>query len=41
MDIRIETGRFEDAARVRRAVFMGEQGYEDEGQPHVWMAKAL
>ena len=30
MDIRFETGCFEDAARVRRAVFMDEQGYEDE-----------
>ena len=30
MDIEIKTGRFEDAARVRRAVFMDEQGYENE-----------
>lgn len=30
MDIRIETGDFEDAAAVRRAVFMDEQGYENE-----------
>ena len=30
MDIRIETGDFEDAAKVRRAVFMEEQGYENE-----------
>lgn len=30
MDIQIETGRFEDAAAVRRAVFMDEQGYENE-----------
>lgn len=30
MDIRIETGNFEDAAAVRRAVFMEEQGYENE-----------
>lgn len=30
MDIQIKTGRFEDAALVRRAVFMDEQGYENE-----------
>lgn len=30
MDIQIKTGCFDDAARVRRAVFMDEQGYEDE-----------
>ena len=30
MDIEIKTGCFEDAARVRRAVFMDEQGYENE-----------
>lgn len=30
MDIQIKTGCFEDAARVRRSVFMDEQGYEDE-----------
>lgn len=30
MDIQIKTGCFEDAALVRRAVFMDEQGYEIE-----------
>lgn len=30
MDIQIKTGCFEDAALVRRAVFMDEQGYENE-----------
>lgn len=30
MSIEIKTGCFEDAARVRRAVFMDEQGYENE-----------
>ena len=30
MDIQIKTGYFEDAALVRRAVFMDEQGYENE-----------
>lgn len=30
MAIEIKTGCFEDAARVRRAVFMDEQGYENE-----------
>ena len=33
MDIRIEVGNFEDAAVVRQAVFMDEQGYEDEFEP--------
>ena len=30
MDIQLKTGCFEDAALVRRAVFMDEQGYEIE-----------
>ena len=30
MDIKIKAGCFEDAALVRRAVFVGEQGYEIE-----------
>ena len=30
MDIQLKTGCFEDAALVRRAVFMDEQGYENE-----------
>ena len=30
MDIQIKTGCFEDAALVRRAVFIDEQGYEIE-----------
>lgn len=30
MDIEVAVGRFEDAAAVRRAVFMDEQGYENE-----------
>lgn len=30
MDIQIKTGCFEDAALVRRAVFVDEQGYEIE-----------
>ena len=73
MDIQLKTGCFDDAALVRRVVFMDEQGYEnefdaidedqscihvtlyakagytqiapvdyeDEGQPHVWMAKRV
>ena len=30
MDIQLKTGCFEDAALVRRVVFMDEQGYENE-----------
>lgn len=30
MDIQLKTGCFDDAALVRRAVFMDEQGYESE-----------
>ena len=30
MDIQLKTGCFDDAALVRRAVFMDEQGYENE-----------
>ena len=30
LDIQLKTGCFEDAALVRRAVFMDEQGYENE-----------
>ena len=30
MDIQFKTGCFRDAALVRRAVFMDEQGYENE-----------
>ena len=30
MDIQLKTGFFDDAALVRRAVFMDEQGYESE-----------
>ena len=30
MDIQIKTGCFDDAALVRRVVFMDEQGYENE-----------
>lgn len=49
MGIELKVGCFEDAAAVRRAVFMDEQGYEaiapvdveDEGQPHRWMARVL
>lgn len=30
MDIQLKTGCFDDAALVRRVVFMDEQGYENE-----------
>ncbi|MBS1325754.1 MAG: GNAT family N-acetyltransferase, partial [Clostridium sp.] len=30
MDIQLKTGCFDDAALVRRVVFMDEQGYESE-----------
>lgn len=30
MELTFKTGEFEDAARVRRAVFMDEQGFQDE-----------
>ena len=30
MDIRLKTGCFDDAALVRRVIFMDERGYENE-----------
>ena len=30
MDIQLKTGCFDDAALVRRVIFMDEQGYENE-----------
>ncbi len=30
MDIQLKTGCFDDAASVRRVIFMDEQGYENE-----------